>query len=277
VQQGPDPNRLLLLAAIGLVVFLIAGLVFAQALPAGAKLEPSDALARSQAAIGRTLGDHVLVDGSRRPVPLSRYRGKPLLVSFVYTGCFQVCPATTKFLARAVREAQGALSPDAFNVVTIGFNQPFDTPGAMRDFQRRNAIDMPQWTFLSADADTTDALARDVGFAWTPTAAGFDHVTQVTLVDGQGRVAAQVYGDAFELPMLVGPLKAMVTGTPVPDVTLAGILERVRILCTVYDPRAGKYRLNYGLLIEIFAGISILGGTAWYLGAEWRRARRTAA
>jgi len=277
MHQAPDPNRLLLLAVIGLVAFLIAGLVFGQGLPAGTKLDANDALARSQAAIGHTLGDYTLIDAARQPAPLARYRGKPLLVSFVYTGCFQVCPATTKFLGRAVRDAQQALSTDAFNVITIGFNQPFDTPEAMREFRKRQGIDVAQWRFLSADAGTIDAVARDVGFTWSPTAAGFDHVTQVTIVDADGRVVAQVYGDAFELPMLVAPLKALVTATSPPQVTLAGVLERVRILCTVYDPRAGKYRLNYGLLIEILAGLSILGGTAWYLGAEWRRARRTPA
>ena len=73
--------------------------------------------------------------------------------------------------------------------------------------------------------------------------------------------------------MLVAPLRELVTGTPAPAENFAGFLERVRILCTVYDPRAGKYLLNYGLFIEIFAGLSMLGGTAWYLAAEWRRQR----
>ena len=66
------------------------------------------------------------------------------------------------------------------------------------------------------------------------------------------------------------------TATPAPAQNLAGILERVRILCTVYDPRAGKYRLNYGLFIEILVGLSVLGATAWYVGNEWRRQRACA-
>jgi len=44
----------------------------------------------------------------------------------------------------------------------------------------------------------------------------------------------------------------------------------------VYDPRAGKDRLNYGLFIEIFIGLTCLGATAWYLVAGARRARRDA-
>jgi hypothetical protein len=48
----------------------------------------------------------------------------------------------------------------------------------------------------------------------------------------------------------------------------------VRILCTVYDPRAGKYRLNYGLFIELFVGLTVLGAILYYLANEWRRHRR---
>jgi len=48
------------------------------------------------------------------------------------------------------------------------------------------------------------------------------------------------------------------------------------VLCIVYDPRAGRYRLNYALFIEIFSGVTILGGVAWFLVSEWRRGRRAA-
>jgi protein SCO1/2 len=76
--------------------------------------------------------------------------------------------------------------------------------------------------------------------------------------------------------MLVAPLKELVTGAPAPAPTLPALIERVRILCTVYDPLTGRYRLDYGLFIEIFAGLSILGALAWYLGHEWLRQRRAA-
>ena len=272
-QPGVDPNKLLIAAAVGLALFLVAGLLFAQATPSGGGLDPRDALKTSQAAVGKAIGDYTLVNGDGTAVRLAEYRGKPLIVSFIYTGCTQVCPTTTKFLGRAVEEAQRALGKDAFRVITVGFNLPFDTPLAMREFRKKQGIDVPGWEFLAADAPTIDGLTRDTGFVRAPTASGFDHLTQATIVDGRGRVFQQVYGESFELPMLVGPLKELVTGAPAPAQNLAGILERVRILCTVYDPRAGKYRLNYGLVIEILVGVSVLGATAFYVGNEWRRQR----
>lgn len=270
-----DPDRLLLTAAIGLVLFLLARALFAQVIPAGVKLDPKDALGYSQAALGNRLGDYTLRDTSGAPVQLATYRGKPLIVSFVYTGCFEVCPATTQFLKAAVAEAQRVVGKDAFNIVTVGFNVPFDTPAAMRDFQRRQGVDLANWQFLAIDAPTLDGFARDVGFVWMPVAGGFDHLTQVTLVDPKGRVVRQVYGESFELPMLVAPLRQLVTGSQPPVQDLGNILERLRILCTVYDARTGRYRLDYALFIELFAGFTMLGGTAWYLTSEWRHHRAT--
>jgi protein SCO1/2 len=268
-----DVDRLLIAAAIGLAIFLVAGVLFAQPLPAGTSLDAQRALETSQRAIGRSLGDYTLNGADGRAVRTGELRGKPLVLSFVYTGCSQVCPVTTKLLGRAVAEAQRALGTGTFNVVTIGFNQPFDTPTAMRDFQRRQGIDVPGWTFASADAATVDALSRDAGFVWTTSASGFDHVTQATIVDARGRIVRQVYGDAFELRLLVEPLREMTTGAAASAYDIATVLDRIRILCTVYDPRVGRYRLNYALFIEIFAGLSVLGSVAWYVGREWRRHR----
>ena len=34
------------------------------------------------------------------------------------------------------------------------------------------------------------------------------------------------------------------------------MVERVRILCTVYDPETGEYRYDYGLIFEIIGGLT---------------------
>jgi len=243
---------------------------------AAAALDPDRALRASQAAVGKTVGDYTLTASDGRRVRLSDYRGKPLLVDFVYTGCSQVCPTTVRFLARAVQQAHGALGADAFNTVTIGFNPPFDNPPAMRAFGLRQGLTAPRWDLLSLDAADVPALTRDFGFLFEATPSGFDHLTQLTIVDADGRVARQIYGDSFELPMLVTPLRELITGSPVTPSPLSALVDRVRILCTVYDPALGRYRLNYGLLIEILAGLSVIGAVVSYLVSEWRRQRRLA-
>jgi protein SCO1 len=230
------------------------------------------ALAVSQAAVGRQIGGFELVDQNRRSITLTGYRGKPLVVSFVYTACSQACPVTTQFLAKTVKEARTTLGPDNFNVITIGFNQPLDSPEAMAAFARQNGIRDPNWEFLSADAATMQAITRAFGFTWYATPKGFDHISQVTIVDAAGVLYQQVYGDAFELRMLVEPLKQLLSGQA-GGAGFAGVWDKVKLFCTVYDPGTGGYRVNYSLFVEIFTGATILVGIAWFLIRERRRLR----
>ena len=229
------------------------------------------ALAQSQAAIGRTVGDYAFTDSEGRPVRMAQLRGKPLVVNFVYTGCFQVCPAATQFLAAAVKQAERSLGPGSFRVATIGFNLPFDSPSAMSEFARKFGIASPDWLFLTPQPESLDALAADFGFRYEPTAAGFDHLLQVSIVDAQGRIYRQVYGDEFEAPLFTGPLLELTRNAPQGTPSVQGFLEKVKLLCTVYDPSAGRYRVSYAIVIEILVGASVLAGVLGFLALELRR------
>jgi hypothetical protein len=59
----------------------------------------------------------------------------------------------------------------------------------------------------------------------------------------------------------------------VPQGNLAALWEQVKLLCTVYDASAGRYRLNYAVFVEIFTGASVVLATLWFLAAGWRRRR----
>lgn len=271
VRQGLARTRF----GIALLALVVFGLCAVQAVAQGVvALDQKSALKLSQSVVGKTLGDHAFTDSTGKRVRLSDFRGKPLLVNFVYTGCYEVCPATTQFLLKAVRSAQQSLGRDSFNVLTIGFNLPFDHPIAMKTFADRQGANQPGWHFLSPDAGSVDALLADFGFSYAQTPKGFDHVLQVSVVDAEGRVYRQLYGESFELPLLVAPLKDLLTGALTTSPTLGDWVEKVRLLCTVYDPAAGKYRFNYAVIIELIVGASILVlGTA-SLVHEWRRRRR---
>jgi protein SCO1/2 len=232
------------------------------------------ALKESQAAIGRQVGDHRFTDSNGKAVRLSELRGKPLVVNFVYTGCFQVCPATTQFLATAVRQAERTLGPGTFRVATIGFNLPVDDPTSMRAFARKYAIASPNWLFLTPEAESLGALTRELGFRYEATAAGFDHLLQVSILDANGRVYRQVYGDSFDAPLFVGPLLQLAQNAPVEQGNLEAAWEKFKLLCTVYDPAAGRYRVNYVVVIEILVGTSVMLFGIGFVLREWRRRRR---
>jgi protein SCO1/2 len=259
----------MVLAAFALALPLVA------AAQQGAALDAADAVAASRAAIGRTIGDEILLDRRARPVSLAHFRGKPLLVSFIYTGCFQVCPLATRSLDEAVGVLQTRFGSDAFNVVSIGFNQPADSPQAMKDFAQKHRIDRANWDFLSAPAAIVPALTSTFGFRYAPTPAGFDHVLQVTVVDAQGRIVRQVWGDqpaSRELGDALAQLAA--NGTVEQPGAVAQLVERIRVLCTRYDPETGTYRVDYSLAWEIAGGITFILFMALYMLNEWWTRRR---
>jgi len=242
-------------------------------------IDEREAVRAAEAAVGRMVPDFVLLDRKGQPLRLSSYRGKPLLVSFIYTGCFQVCPTQTRALYEAVKGLDRLLGENQFNVVSIGFNQPFDSPDAMRSFALQHRIQHRNWEFLSPARDQVDVLTRAFGFSWVATPAGFDHVLGVTVVDAHGRIHAQVLGDRMRADRLGEPLRQLLLDQPPPaSSALAAMVERVRILCTVYDPETGEYRYDIKLILELIGGMLFFVSMLIYLLLEWlrqRRARRT--
>ena len=243
--------------------------------PTPVTLDQAAALRASQAVVGKTIGDFTLLDRDGKPIRLSRYRGKPLLVSFIYTGCFQVCPMTTRSLQSAIEAGRGIFGTSQFNVVSIGFNQPADSPQSLKAFARQHRIDAPNWDFLSPHASIVEALTREFGFDYLATPAGFDHVIQVTLLDAEGRVYRQIYGEQLDAASIGEPLAQLLRNAPVPQqFRLEDLIDRVRILCTDFDPATGKYRFKYGLLLEVAGGVTFALAMVWFFLAEWRARRR---
>jgi protein SCO1/2 len=240
-------------------------------------LDREAALANSQAAIGRFLPPLDLRDRFGKSIDLTSLRGKPLLVNFIYTGCFQVCPTITRNLQKALEGTVNALGAERFNIVSIGFNQPFDSPQAMNSYALQQGVRLPNWLFLSPELKDVETLTNIFGFSYVQNPAGFDHLNQVTLVDSDGRIARQIYGESFSADMLVEPLKSLVVGNslPVERSTVSELADRVRILCSVYDPTTGQYRIDYTLFMEIGGFMTFLSGLGYLVWRE-RRNKLTA-
>ena len=86
---------------------------FAAAAPAGADDADAAALRTSQAAIGRQLGRPRVHRPGRRPLRLADLRGRPLVVSLVYTNCYDVCSGLTLHLREVVKVARARRSAHA--------------------------------------------------------------------------------------------------------------------------------------------------------------------
>jgi protein SCO1 len=253
-----------------LLILLLATSVGHATQPATNEVDAA-ALRASQAVIGRRTSNHELIDQDGNPLRLADLRGRPVVLSLVFTNCFAVCSGQTLHLREVTRIAREALGTRSFTVLTVGFDSAHDTPERMLAYGRDRGIHDPDWHFASADAATVRRLTDEVGFTWLPSSRGFDHITQVTILDANGTVAQQVYGAGFSPPELIEPLKELLLGRRVERTSLQGLIERVRLYCSVYDPTSGRYRVDYSMFAAAIPALVVLGMVAVALILAGRR------
>lgn len=241
--------------------------------PGAALFDEAKALATSQAAIGRTVSDHAFRDTRGKTVKFSSYLGRPVVLSLIYTSCDHTCPLIVEGIERALEAADGELDPRGYSVLTVGFDTRVDTPARMRLYQSSRGITRLGWDFLSADASTIERLAAETGFLYRPRAGGFDHLAQVTIIDAEGRVYRQVYGEQFATADLVEPLRQLVYGQHEEATLISSLVNRVRLVCTVYDPVSGRYRFSYAIFFEILIGGASLLAVLIFAIRLWRQSK----
>lgn len=217
------------------------------------------AMELSRAAIGRQLADYSFKDGESRPVKLSDFRGRPVLINMVYTSCSHYCPLTTQTLSRGVEVAIDAMGEESFWVLTIGFDVRNDKPSRMRAYGQTQGIKFRNWRFLSADAETALALTTQLGFSYFAAPQGFDHLAQTTLLDKDGRIVRQLYGSDLSVPQVVEPLKRLRSGQAASLASLENVVERIRLFCTLYDPDRDAYRFDWSFFIGLAIGMLSIG------------------
>ena len=225
----------------------------------------------SQAVIGKTVANYRFTDSAGNSVELQDFAGKPVLISLIYTSCYHICPTTTQHLGNVAEMARQVMPNKDFTLLSIGFDTFNDTPQAMRDFaKKQGSTGKADWHFLSADAETIDALSRELGFIFYPSPQGFNHLVQTTILKSDQEIYRQVYGMKFDVQLLMEPLKELLFNRP--SASFVGVLsDKIRFFCTVYDASGDRYRFDYSIFIGIFVGVMSCLALGLQLVKEWRR------
>ncbi|MCK4939355.1 MAG: SCO family protein [Rhodospirillaceae bacterium] len=225
----------------------------------------------SQAAVGRKVGNFKLLGADGAEYRISDFLGKPLVINLIYSSCVDSCPPLVTSLGNAVDISRDGLGDESFNVITVGFDTTFDTPEHMAEFGQDQELADDNWLFVGGELDQILGLSDDLGFMFYPTKNGFNHLDQITVIDGKGVVHTQIYGANFSPTLLGEPLKAIMFGTSTPYASIDDLIKRVRLFCTIYDPELGRYRFDYGIFVHLMAGATFLLVVGTFLARQiWR-------
>jgi cytochrome oxidase Cu insertion factor (SCO1/SenC/PrrC family) len=127
-------------------------------------------------------------------LPLSAFRGKPLLVTMFYGHCNSVCPMLTARL----QILEGHLAPDAranTRFLMVSLDSDNDTPAELSDFKRRHHIGDSRWVIARTNGDDVRLLAAVLGIRYRQLPdQSFNHSTMVALADREGVIQARLSG-----------------------------------------------------------------------------------
>ncbi len=131
----------------------------------------------------------VLIDSAGKPFDLASLKGKVVLLSFVYTTCNGVCPATTSSLARIQKRLEQAkLWGTSVEFVSITLDPKNDTPEILNRYAQLFGADLIRWHFLTGSTSQVDSVIDAWGmWAKIGPSGVLDHPSRIFLLDPRGR------------------------------------------------------------------------------------------
>ena len=127
-----------------------------------------------------------LTDQDSKRVSMAEYRGKPVVVTYLYTHCKETCPIQAQMI-------RGALDDVGHDIPALAVSvDPFrDTPASAKAFNRKAKM-TGRLRWVLGTRRQLQPLYR--GFAIQPQLRDSEHQSYITLVDSQGfqRVAVPV-------------------------------------------------------------------------------------
>ena len=178
---------------------------------AGANQLRQDTHARGKNAyreIGETVPDFALYDQSGRVVQSARFRGKQLMLNFIFTRCpiATMCPAATSKMI-AVQKLARESGVSNLEMISISLDPAFDTPGVLGSYADSYRIDTKNFSLLTGPESAIKDLLTQFGVIAAFEGDILKHTLTTLLIDEKGTIAHRVDGSQWEPADFVAKMK----------------------------------------------------------------------
>ncbi len=156
-------------------------------------------------------------DSSRIIFPDS-FKGKTLLLSFIYTNCPDICPMTTHNM-QLIQQQVKKEGIDNVEFVEISFDPLRDTPSKLKEFGDIRDIDYNNFNFLTGNPVGIKSILNNMNILALPgdtteTKSGskiyfFTHTDRITLIDKNGRIRNEYRGSKANIQAVVNDIKIL--------------------------------------------------------------------
>jgi protein SCO1/2 len=169
---------------------------------AGARMLRQDTLGKGGQAyreVGDTVPQFVLYDQNGRLVDSARFRGRQVMLNFIYTRCpvANMCPLSTTKMIETQKLAREA-GVGAVEFVSITLDPVHDTPGVLREYADDRGIDTSNFSFLTGPEPAIRDLLTQFGVIAEFNGDILDHTLATLLIDEKGRVKWRADGSQWK-------------------------------------------------------------------------------
>lgn len=166
---------------------------------------------------GDTVPDFRLVNQDSKPVRLAQYKGRALLLTFIYTRCPvpEYCSLMSSNFAEIERELQkDAALYKKTHLVSVSFDPAYDTPKVLRSYGAAQTGNYDKetfahWEFVTGEAEEVKKLAQFFGLTYLPEKGEFVHSLQTALVAPDGKLVKLYSGNKWKPADLVTDVRTL--------------------------------------------------------------------
>lgn len=129
---------------------------------------------------------------NNKTVQLSNFKGKPTVVSMIFTSCGYACPRLTADIQQ-IEKKLGTKANDV-NFVLVTFDLERDTPEVLKEYATTHGLGK-NWTLLHGDDSGVQTLSILLNIPFEKDEDGnFSHGNTVTVLDENGSIQYQKEG-----------------------------------------------------------------------------------
>jgi protein SCO1/2 len=149
--------------------------------------------------VGENLPGFTLYDQDGRVVSAARFRGRQIMLNFIYTRCpvATMCPAATLNMMATQQLAKAAGVKD-LELVSITLDPGHDTPGVLHDYAAARDIDTDNFSFLTGPERAIKDLLTQFGVIAEFDGGIIKHTLTTLLINEHGQIIYRADGSAWE-------------------------------------------------------------------------------
>ncbi len=178
------------------------------------------------AAVTAKEGDAVpnfsLLNQDARPIRIANYRGKALLLTFIYTRC--PYPDQCTLMSNNFAEIERQLGQDAelyarTHLLSISIDPGYDDPKVLRSYgaahtERYENETFAHWEFATGTGEQVKDIAQYFGLTYFPEKDQIIHALRTAVIGPDGKVVKVYNGNEWKTDEVIRVLKSAVTPTP---------------------------------------------------------------